>query len=141
MWPGWCVADSTQIQQAYWNHLRIAGSAARGVAVAIDASSISTQNIKRDQDLRGPDFFDAGKYPAITYQGRGIRLVSGSSRRLDGSLTIRGATQAVPLTFTFKGLFPDVPPGKPARAAFHGPVAAKRARRLRFSWRSQTNQS
>jgi polyisoprenoid-binding protein YceI len=33
----------------------------------------------------------------------------------------------VPLTFTFNGLFADTPPGKPARAAFHGMTALKRA--------------
>ena len=32
----------------------------------------------------------------------------------------------VPLTFTFKGLFPDTPPGEPARAAFHASAATKR---------------
>ena len=45
---------------------------------------------------------------------------------MDGSLTLHGVTQVVPLTFTFKGLFPDVPPDKPARAAFHGSAGAKR---------------
>lgn len=45
---------------------------------------------------------------------------------MEGSLTIRGVTKVVPLTFTFKGLFPDTRPGKPARAAFHGTAAAKR---------------
>jgi polyisoprenoid-binding protein YceI len=62
----------------------------------------------------------------MTYHGRGIRRVSGSSWTLDGSLTIRGVTKVVPLTFTFNGWFPDVQPSKPARAAFHGSAATKR---------------
>jgi polyisoprenoid-binding protein YceI len=41
-------------------------------------------------------------------------------------LTIRGVTKVVPLTFVFKGLFPDTPAGKPARAAFHGSAETKR---------------
>ena len=32
----------------------------------------------------------------------------------------------VPLTFRFKGLFPDTPPGKPARTSFHATAAVKR---------------
>jgi polyisoprenoid-binding protein YceI len=39
---------------------------------------------------------------------------------MDGTLTIRGISKTVPLTFTFKGLFPDTPAGKQAHAAFHG---------------------
>jgi polyisoprenoid-binding protein YceI len=100
--------------------------AACGVDISIDTYSISTQYSERDDDLRGPDFFDANKFPTMTYHGRGIRRVSDSSWTLDGSLTIRGVTKVVPLTFSFKGLFPDTPPGKPARAAFHGSAATKR---------------
>jgi len=101
--------------------------AACGVDITIDPSSISTQNIERDEDLRSPAYFDVKKFPAMTYQGRGIRRVSGSSWTMDGSLTIHGVTKAVPLTFTFNGMFPSVPSGKPARVAFHGSAGAKRA--------------
>ncbi len=100
--------------------------AACGVDITIDASSISTQNSERDEDLRGPDFFDVKKFPAMTYRGRGIHRTSGGSWLLEGSLTIRGVTKVVPLTFTFKGTFPDTPPGKPARVAFHGSAATSR---------------
>jgi len=62
----------------------------------------------------------------MTYHGRGIRRVSGSSWTLDGSLTIRDVTKVVPLTFTFNGTAPSEP-GKPARVAFHGSAATKRA--------------
>jgi polyisoprenoid-binding protein YceI len=97
-----------------------------GVDVTIDTSSISTQNTRRDEDLRGSDFFDVQKYPAMTYRGHGIRHVSGDTWALDGSLTIRGVAKAVPLTFNFKGIFPDTPADEPARVAFHGNAATKR---------------
>ena len=101
--------------------------AACGVDITVDASSISTQNSERDEDLRGPDYFDVKKFPAMTYRGRGIRRASGGSWVLDGSLTIRGVTKVVPLTFTFKGAFSDTPPGKPMRVSFHGSAATRRA--------------
>jgi polyisoprenoid-binding protein YceI len=100
--------------------------AACSIDITIDASSISTQNIERDEDLRSPDFFDVKKFPTMTYHGRGIRRVAGNSWTLDGSLTIRGVTKVVPLTFTFNGWFPNVKPGKPARVAFHGSATTKR---------------
>jgi hypothetical protein len=31
------------------------------------------------------------------------------------------------VTFVFNGIFPDTKPGQPARAAFHGTAAVKRA--------------
>jgi len=101
--------------------------AACAVEVTIATYSISTQDSDRDDDLRGPDFFDVTHFPTMTYSGRGIRRVSGGAWTMDGSLTIRGITKVVPMSFTFKGLFPDTPPGKPARAAFHGTATTKRA--------------
>jgi polyisoprenoid-binding protein YceI len=101
--------------------------AACSVDVLIDASSISTQVIERDEDLRSPAYFDVKIFPTMTYHGRGIRRVSESSWTIDGSLTIHGVTKVVPLTFTFNGAFSDIKPGKPARVAFHGSAGTKRA--------------
>jgi polyisoprenoid-binding protein YceI len=98
-----------------------------GVDIAIDSSSISTQNTERDEDLRGPAYFAVKEFPTMTYRGRGIRRVSGSSWTMDGSLTIHGVTKVVPLTFRFNGAFTDIKPGKPARVAFHATAATKRA--------------
>jgi polyisoprenoid-binding protein YceI len=97
------------------------------VDVIIDTSSISTQVTARDEDLRSAEYFDVKKFPTMTYQGRGIRIGPGGSWMMDGSLTLHGVTKTVPLQFLFNGLFPDVEPGKPARAAFHGSAATKRA--------------
>jgi len=97
------------------------------VDVTIDVSTISTQIIERDEDLRGPSYFDVTKFPAMTYQGRGIRRASANSWTMDGSLTMHGVTKVVPLTFTFNGPFTDIKPGRPARVAFHGAAGVKRA--------------
>jgi polyisoprenoid-binding protein YceI len=99
--------------------------AACAVDVTIDAFTLSTQFTQRDEDLRGPDFFNVRKFPTMTYQGRGLRP-AGDSWIMDGTLTIRGVSKAVPLRFTFKGLFPDTKPGQPARAAFHATAATRR---------------
>lgn len=95
------------------------------VDIVIDTTTISTQNSERDEDLRGSDFFDVKQFPAAAYRGRGIRR-SGNSWVMDGTLTIRGKSNTVPLAFNFKGLFPDTPAGKPARAAFHGTAETRR---------------
>jgi polyisoprenoid-binding protein YceI len=97
------------------------------VNVLIDASTISTQVPQRDDDLRGPAYFDVKKFPTMTYQGRGIRRASENTWTMDGSLTIHGVTKVVPLTFTFNGAFSPVQPGQPVRVAFQGTAATKRA--------------
>ena len=97
------------------------------VDITIDVASISTQNTERDEDLRSPAYFDAKKFPAMTYHGHGIRHVSGNTWIMDGSLTMHGVTKAVPLTFTFKRMDLSVKTGNPARASFHGSAATKRA--------------
>jgi polyisoprenoid-binding protein YceI len=89
------------------------------VDITIDTATISTQVSERDDDLRGPDYFNVKQFPTATYMGRGLRR-SGDAWVMDGTLTIRGVSKTVPLTFSFKGFFSDTPAGKPPRAAFHG---------------------
>jgi polyisoprenoid-binding protein YceI len=96
------------------------------VDISIDTASVDTQFARRDEDLRGPDFFDVKDFPMMTYRGRGIRHTADGAWLMDGSLTIRGVTKEVPLTFRFKGMFPDMPAGQPARASFHATAAVKR---------------
>jgi polyisoprenoid-binding protein YceI len=96
------------------------------VDISIDTATIDTQFARRDEDLRGPDFFDVKNFPAMTYHGRGIRKSAEDTWVMDGSLTIRSVTKEVPLTFRFKGMFPDMPAGQPARASFHATAAVKR---------------
>lgn len=93
--------------------------------VTIEAASLSTQNPIRDADLKGPDFFDAAKFPAITYKGKGIRK-KGSGWVIEGTLTIRGVSKAVPLEFRFNGVAP-AQPNKPDRLGFHATGAVQRA--------------
>jgi polyisoprenoid-binding protein YceI len=96
------------------------------VDISIDTSTLNTQVARRDEDLRGPDFFDVAHFPVMTYRGRGLRKGPDGTWIMDGSLTIRNVTRVVPLTFRFKGLFGGMPAGAPARAAFHATAAVRR---------------
>ncbi len=93
--------------------------------VAIEAQSLSTQNPMRDGDVKGPDFFDAAKFPRLTYRGKGIRA-AGRGWSMDGTLTIRGVSKVVPLEFEFRGVAP-AEAGKPERVGFHATAAVQRA--------------
>lgn len=74
------------------------------VEVEIDASSIDTNDPKRDQHLRSPDFLDTEKYPTITFKSKRIDLIDARRARIVGDLTIRGVTREVTLDTEYAGI-------------------------------------
>jgi polyisoprenoid-binding protein YceI len=67
------------------------------VSVTLDTAAIDTNNPKRDEHLRSPDFFDVAKYPTITFVSRKIVGDGTALQQLIGDLTIRGTTREVTL--------------------------------------------
>jgi polyisoprenoid-binding protein YceI len=70
------------------------------VEVTIDATSISTDNERRDNDLRSDHFFDVTEYPSITFVSKGIAKIA-DGLEMTGDLTMHGVTKEV--TFTVDG--------------------------------------
>ena len=69
----------------------------------IQAASIDTNVEKRDQHLRSKDFFDAGKYPAITFKSTGVTDVSATHAKLQGLLSLHGVEKPVVLDVEIHG--------------------------------------
>ena len=65
-----------------------------------EAKSINTLNEKRDEHLKGPDFFDAAKYPTISFKSKSFKLVSGKKYKVSGDFTMHGVTKPVELEAT-----------------------------------------
>jgi len=65
--------------------------------VSIDATSINTNNEKRDAHLRSPDFFDTVNNPSITFKSKRVEKGAAGMFKLIGDLTIRGVTKEVAL--------------------------------------------
>jgi polyisoprenoid-binding protein YceI len=65
------------------------------VAVAIDASSITTGDTNRDAHLRSADFFDVEKYPTLTFKSTSIDFKSADDFTIHGDLTMHGVTKPV----------------------------------------------
>src|SRR5690625_2449959 len=59
--------------------------------VGID--SISTNNEDRDNHLRSADFFEAEKYPNMTFESTNIKKVGDNQYELTGNLTIKDVTK------------------------------------------------
>ena len=76
------------------------------VEVEVAVASLDTGVADRDAHLRSGDFFDAGKYPKITFRSRrveGSTEQEGSRFRLTGVLTIRDTPMEVELDCVFGG--------------------------------------
>ena len=84
--------------------------------VTIDAQSISTNNQKRDDHLRNPDFLDTAKFSNMTFKSKSITAKSATTFEALGDLTIRGVTKPVTLNVEFQGSATD--PWGNERAAF-----------------------
>lgn len=75
--------------------------------VTIDASSINTDNKKRDDHLRSPDFFDVKKFPKLTFKSKKTTDLGGGKFKLDGDLTLHGVTKPVTLEGELTGTAKD----------------------------------
>lgn len=67
------------------------------VDVTIDVNSINTNELKRDEHLRSADFFDAAKFPTITFVSKKWSSAANGSLKVAGNLTIHGITREVVL--------------------------------------------
>ncbi|MBI3124064.1 MAG: YceI family protein [Ignavibacteriales bacterium] len=74
---------------------------------SIDAASISTENEGRDKHLRSDDFFNAEKFPKITFVGKSIKKVAGKKFKLVGDFTIRDVTKSITLDVVYNGSIKD----------------------------------
>jgi polyisoprenoid-binding protein YceI len=67
------------------------------VDVQIEAASIDTKEAQRDGHLRSPDFFDAEKYPQITFKSTSVESAGDGKYHVTGDLTLHGVTHPVKL--------------------------------------------
>jgi polyisoprenoid-binding protein YceI len=67
------------------------------VQVTIKAASVDTANKQRDNDLRSPNFFDAAKYPEITFKSKSVTKTGDKTANINGDLTMHGVTKEVVL--------------------------------------------
>ncbi|MEI7489985.1 MAG: YceI family protein [Bacteroidota bacterium] len=72
-----------------------------------DVSSINTDNEMRDKHLKSDDFFNAEKYPKITFKSIAFKKIKDNKYQLKGELTIRDITKPVTFDVTYGGTAKD----------------------------------
>lgn len=71
------------------------------VSFVAKTSSIDTDNERRDGHLKSPDFFEAEKFPEITFKGNLVK--NGGKYKLVGDFTMKGVTKKVEFDVTYGG--------------------------------------
>ena len=74
------------------------------VTATIKTASVDTGIEARDKHLRTPDFFDAEKYPEITFQSTKI-IKKEKGFEAVGNFTLHGVTKEITIPFTENGSF------------------------------------
>jgi polyisoprenoid-binding protein YceI len=88
----WGLATVTGHFEDYYGRLDL--SADPAIELTIDAASLQTGNSKRDDHLRGDDFFDVENHPRLRFLSDGVEL-RGDTLKVRGRLSARG--RCIPL--------------------------------------------
>ena len=67
------------------------------VDATIESASVDTRVSMRDDDLRSANYFDAAKYPTITFKSKSVEAAGAGKLKITGDLTIHGTTKQVVL--------------------------------------------
>jgi polyisoprenoid-binding protein YceI len=72
------------------------------VTASADINTLNTGEPQRDGHLKSADFFDAEKYPELTFESTAVKRTGDGEYEVKGNLTIHGVTKQV--TFAVEGL-------------------------------------
>ena len=73
------------------------------VEFTIQVASISTNDPKRDEHLKSPDFFDTATHPTITFKSTAVKPAGGNVYQVTGDFTMHGVTKSITIPVTFLG--------------------------------------
>jgi len=93
------------------------------VTVQIDVRSIDTRIKKRDDHLRGAEFFDVEKFPRMTFKSRSVKRTGPQSGDILGDLTMHGVTK--PITLHVKLLTPISETGRTRWSVTTDPITRR----------------
>jgi polyisoprenoid-binding protein YceI len=72
-----------------------AGTEVSSVAFDVKTASVDTGQGKRDDHLRHSDFFNAAKFPSISFKSTAVKPADAETTEVTGDLTLHGVTKPV----------------------------------------------
>lgn len=118
----WVPGSFTKVDGSF--HFDEKNISSSNVKADIEVGSVDTQNKKRDDHLRGEEFFAADKFPTISFVSKEIKDISGSKFTIVGDLSMHGVTKPVELAAEFTGAATD--PWGNYRSAFSAETKVNR---------------
>jgi polyisoprenoid-binding protein YceI len=76
---------------------------------------VNTDNEKRDGHLKSDDFFNAEKFPKMSFVSKSMKPLGGNKYALTGDLTLRDVTKTVTFDVTYGG---QINTGRGVKAGF-----------------------
>jgi len=96
------------------------------VNVTLPLEGLHTHVPKLDDDLKSPGFFDAAKFPEITFKSNKVEKVGSDGLKISGDLTLHGVTKPVVLNAKINKIGEN-PMMKSESAGFDADVTIKRS--------------
>jgi polyisoprenoid-binding protein YceI len=96
----------------------------KNISVEIDAASVSTNEPKRDEHLKSPEFLDTAKFGQMTFKGEKAEFKGDKPVKVSGTLTLHGVSKPVTLDIDYGGTAVD--PWGNHRVAFTASTTIKR---------------
>ncbi len=99
------------VSNFYGRFNKVTGSFATGetgsIDVTVDANSVDTNNSKRDDHVKSPDFFSAKEFGEITFKSTSLKK-SGESWKGSGELTFHGVKKTIEVELKLVGTGPGM---------------------------------
>lgn len=80
--------------------------------VEVQVDSIDTKDAKRDQHLKGPDFFSAKQFPTISFKSTKVTKTDEAAYDVEGTLTLHGVSRPITVRLERTGMSPGLMGGK-----------------------------
>ena len=100
--------------------------AASSVQVTLPLAMLDTHVPALDKHLKEPDFFNADKYPVVTFKSTAVQPLGGNKFKVTGNLTVHGVTKVVVLDATLNKIGPH-PMSKAQTIGFDATARIKRS--------------
>src|SRR5690606_20706919 len=95
------------------------------VNVTIDATSINTNNVDRDNHLKSADFFDVENHKTLSFKSGSFKKTDDDEYELKGILTIKGVSKEISLEVEFGGINKDPWGNEKAGLSINGKINRK----------------
>ncbi|HVY89797.1 MAG TPA: YceI family protein, partial [Hyphomonadaceae bacterium] len=99
------------------------------IMATVDPNSLAFSNPPKGflEQIKGEEFLDAKKFPAITFTSTSVELTGPATAKVTGDLTLHGVTKPLTLDVTFNGGYGGMAQDPHARIGFSAKGSLKRS--------------